>query len=153
MPLTRRSFLRAGSLAALAAAALAPRITAFALEPVPAGLRGRHGIRFDPAGFTRSAFEPYVGGVFRGRAGRRTINLTLRSVEGYEPGAATRIAQARARTTDSFTLTFSSDRPLGTASATHTLEHGALGRFDLFMTGGPDDRSRFIYQAVINRLV
>jgi hypothetical protein len=116
MPLTRRSFLRAGTLAACAAA-LVPRMTAFALEPLPAGFRNRSGARLNPADLTRSTFEPYIGGVFRGRTGRRAVNLTLLSVEGYEPSAATQIAQARPRLTDSFTLTFNSDRPLGPASS------------------------------------
>jgi hypothetical protein len=122
-------------------------------EPLPAGFRNRSGARLNPADLTRSTFEPYIGGVFRGRTGRRAVNLTLLSVEGYEPSAATQIAQARPRLTDSFTLTFNSDRPLGPASATYSLEHGALGKFDLFMSGNADNRGQFIYQAVINRLL
>jgi len=147
MPLTRRSFLRAGTLTAFAAAASLDPVVALASNsrpaPTPKGA----------SGLTRAAFEPYVGGVFRGRNGRRPVSLTLLSVEGYAPDAATRIAQARPRSTDSFTLCFGADRPLAAPSATNTLEHGALGRFDLFMTGSADARGRYVYQAVINNLI
>jgi hypothetical protein len=154
MPLTRRSFLRSGSLAAFAAAfALGPRLTAFGRSSGDAGLAGASATLPSPAGLTREAFEPYVGGIFRGQSGHRPVDLTLHRVDGYEPGAGTRIAQARSRATDTFTLTFGADRALSPNSAVHTLEHGSLGKFDLFMIGTPLDGGRFIYQAVISRLV
>ena len=147
MPLSRRSFLRAGTLTAFAAtAALGPRLTAFGRSLGPAGPASASGL-------TRAAFESYVGGVFHGCDGRREVNLTLLQVEGYQPDPATSITQSRSRATDTFTLTFGADAPLGTLSATHTLEHGAFGSFDLFMTGGADGRGRYVYHAVINRLV
>lgn len=103
--------------------------------------------------FTRETFEPYVGGIFtaRGSDGRKVL-LTLVSVSVYTPASYTRLtSRPPYQQTDSFSLHFRAERALSQLAATHTLTHGALGEFDLFMTE-TRVRDTWNYEAVINHV-
>jgi hypothetical protein len=103
--------------------------------------------------FTRATFEPYVGGIFTAPGvGGRKVQLTLVSVRGYAPSAATRLTTKPQRRTDSFALLFRTTGQLRELTTTHNLEHAALGQFSLFMTESVVKGVRF-YEAVFNRVV
>jgi hypothetical protein len=157
-PQSRRSFLRSGTLAALAAgcALVTPHLT-FAQDRK----RPTHGADYDLPSeiarspvfhYTQATFEPFVGGIFLGRGGGRTVNLELLSVKGHlPPKGAPRSRHKAGRATRGFTLTFRADAPLSEITTIHPLEHAALGRFDLFLTRrGEDEEGRIIYEAVFN---
>lgn len=160
MPLSRRSFLRSGTLTAFAAGcAFGPGRLAFGQNIHDTNPAVDFQIPYEATQnpvfyYTRQTFEPYVGGIFRGRAaGGGPVSLELLRATGYSPSAATRIMTKRARPTDSFSLTFRAARPLSELSTIHTLEHAALGKFDLFMTRAVEGRGRVLYEAVINHVV
>jgi hypothetical protein len=101
--------------------------------------------------FTRDTFAPYVGGIFRARGvGGRIVNLKLQPVRDCTPGAKSMLLTKRSRKSDCFALTFRSPVALSDLTSIYTLEHGALGKFDLFMTGREGARGVYFYEAVFN---
>jgi hypothetical protein len=153
-PQSRRSFLRTGTLAALAAGCVlnAPRL-AFGQDATPAA---DFEIPFEATQsplfyYTQATFEPYVGGIFRGRGAGRTVNLELLSVTAHAQQRGTPPLMRKAgRATRGFTLTFRADGPLSEVTTIHPLEHAALGRFDLFLTRRDGERGQIFYEAVFN---
>lgn len=103
--------------------------------------------------FTRTTFEPYLGGAFfaQGADGKQ-VRLLLVAIRDYTPGTGTRLTTKPHRRTDSFSLHFRSAAPLRQTTATHTLAHDALGSFDLFMTQA-EEQNAWLYEAVINHPV
>jgi hypothetical protein len=156
MPLTRRRFLKAGTLSALAAGSALGPLQAFGLE-LP-GTNPTHNFQLpseaglSPDLFTRETFEPLVGGSFRGASDGRSASLKLLRVSGYDPSARTRLVTGATRATKSFTLTFRAGRSLSPKTSTHQLEHADLGKFSLFMTPYVSPRGHVYYEAVFNRV-
>lgn len=153
MSLPRRRFLKTSVLSALAVGyALNRALPVFGQEagedfPIP------YEATQDPVYyFTRQTFEPYVGGVFRGWAGRTAVDLVLLSVTDYAPATTTKITTTRPPRIDTFSLTFQANRSLSTLTDMHKLEHAALGRFVLNMKRSVDERGRIFYEAVISHL-
>jgi len=99
--------------------------------------------------YTRTTFEPYVGGIFTARARRRNVNLTLQSIRDCTPNPKSRIT-TKSRTSDCFALVFRASAPLTELTTIQQIEHGALGKFDLFLTRRDDERGVIFYEAVIN---
>ena len=156
MPQSRRRFLRTGTLTAVAACcALVPGRLALGQDLTGTSPSLNSEIPFEATQsavfyYTRQTFDPYVGGVFTGRGpGGRPVELTLLGVTTYNPSRGTRIMLCRARKADTFSLTFRAERPLSELSSVHTLEHAALGKFDLFMTRTITADGVF-YEAVIS---
>lgn len=103
--------------------------------------------------FTRGTFEPYVGGVFTAAGvGGTKVELTLVAVRGYAPSTTTRLCTKPHRRTESFSLLFRTTGQLSELTTTHELEHGALGRFSLFMTESKSKEGFRFYEAVFNRI-
>lgn len=151
MPQTRRRFLRTSALTALAAGcALAPA-RALAQQDstdyydVPFEATQTTTFYFEP-----STFEPYVGGYFRASAGRSAANLKLLAVKSYAPSATTKITTTRPRPTESFTLTFHGAALSTLTGGLYTLDHAALGRFQLTMTRHASGGACY-YEGVINQ--
>lgn len=160
MPQSRRSFLRSGTFAALAAGcALGAPHLVFGQDSKGRGPAADHQIPVEATRnpifyYTQSTFEPYVGGIFQGRGGGRAVNLELVRVSGYVPSKrAPRMVRKAGPVTRSFSLTFVADGPLSDITTIQPLEHAALGRIDLFLTRrGEDEAGRIIYEAVFNFL-
>jgi hypothetical protein len=159
-PQSRRSFLRSGTLAALAAGCVlsAPSLV-FGQDAKQTTPAADIQIPFEATQnpifyYTQATFEPYVGSIFRGRGAGRTVNLELIRVERHLPSRkAALLSRKGARATRSFSLTFRADGPLSEITTVHKLEHAALGRFDLFLTQrGEGERGQLIYEAVFNHL-
>ncbi len=155
MAISRRFFLKSGSLTALAAgAALSSRRLAFGQSQGDPGFQIPITAQQQPTYmFTRATFDPYVGGIFQAPDARgQMINLTLLSTTTNKPAASTRISTRRARDTDSFSLSFKASRPLPPFTSIHRISHPSLGDFDLFLTPRPQDRGVMMYEAVFNHI-
>lgn len=170
MSLSRRSFMKSGAMAAVAAGFLleSPILT-LAQDKIQSGpLLGYFQVpdeaRQDPLfSYNRSTFEPYVGGIFTSRDARsRVIELKLVRVREYKPTPKGRFTTTRVTTTggtttrnpvqtDCFSLLFQASRDLPPFTSIYTIEHGALGKFDLFMVRSVN-RSQIFYEAVINHI-
>jgi hypothetical protein len=103
--------------------------------------------------FTKETFEPYVGGYFEAPNARgEMVALKLLQVESYVPKANTKMSTRSAVLTESFSLLFSAAAPLPLLTSIHTIKHGALGKFRLFLTRGNGPNREIYYEAVFNHL-
>ena len=156
MPVTRRSFLKAGALTALSAgfmlnqAGFALAQTASPSDPSE-DFRVPHEAKVDPVFYyKKTTFDPYLNTTFHARARGETIDLLL--VRITDTSSSTRNTLTRkARPSESFTLLFRASATLTDITTIHTLEHDALGKFSLFLVraNGPEEREIY-YEAVIN---
>ncbi|MCA1633542.1 MAG: hypothetical protein LC802_07450 [Acidobacteria bacterium] len=155
MNLTRRNFLRAGTVSALLAGLnLSParRVFGQTKSRGGGGFAIPYEAKIDPAFyFTRETFAPYVGSSFRltTRAKGAAFDMTLVSVFDFQ-------AQARARKSkthggECFSLTFRAGERDTVSQGTYKFSHAALGRFSLFVVPGKADGAT-TYEAVINHL-
>ena len=149
MSITRRKFLKAGTLVALSAAIPLKA----AGQQIPKGNDGNpidqsKDIAADPLShYTRSAFSSYLNSIFRLYTGYSTIDVALVEVKDLMPGADTAKTGA-----ECFSLLF---RGGNTAlpQNTYRIEHPSLGAFQLFLVpGGADDNGAQSFVAIINRL-
>ena len=149
MSITRRKFLKAGTLVALASA----------IPLRAAGQQIRKGnddnpidqnqdVAADPlAGYTRAAFSSYLNSVFRLYTGYSFVDVTLVEVKDLASGAAA--AQTDA---ECFTLLFRGGS-VALPQNTYEIEHASLGTFPLFLVPGrADDNGLQSFVATINRL-
>lgn len=145
MSVSRRIFMKAGTIAAIAAGlSLKPSLMTIAQEVSD---KGGAESKDDPLSFyTQSTFLQYVNSIFR-LHGPITIDVTLEKVEDTLPAKTSRVGGR-----ESFVLHFrggSSELPQNT----YTVEHSALGTFQLFLVpSGPDENGAQGYTATINRL-
>jgi hypothetical protein len=148
MSITRRWFLRAGSLVALSAAI--PLKSAFGQELRKKQTdRAQEATRDQLANYHKAAFESYLNSIFRLYTGSSVVEVAL--IEVKDIGAATATARPQPGA-ESFKLVFKG----GTKEldqGTYQLEHPALGLFRLFLVSGtPDDNGAMSYVAIINRV-
>jgi hypothetical protein len=149
MSITRRKFLKAGTLVALSAA-IPLRV---------AGQQPRKGndgnpidqskdVVADPLStYTKSTFSSYLNSIFRLYTGYSTIDVALVEVKDLAPGDNT--AQTGA---ECFSLLFRGGS-VALKQNTYRIEHPSLGAFPLFLTPGtPDDNGAQSFVAIINRL-
>lgn len=156
MTVSRRKFLRAGTMLTLSAA-LPLSLTTLAIGQkrkvvppsqerpnVPAAAR-KNPLYY----FTRETFTPYVNSIF-------TINAVplaeIVLIEVKETPLVVAKGSTRTPTGECFTLTFRGPSRTRFRQETYTVDHAALGKFELFIT--PTDRpsgKEQLYTAVINR--
>jgi hypothetical protein len=162
MSVTRRKFLKSGAMSALAAGiVLNAGVLAFGQKelnrksnPTIDSQIPYEATQTPTFYFTRDTFAPYVGGIFTTRGvGGHTVNLTLQPVRDCTPKASTKLMTKSARKTDCFALTFRSDEQLSDLTTIYRLNHGALGKFDVFMTQRKGAGGVYFYEAVFNHLV
>ena len=165
MAISRRNFIRSGTLSALSAALiLKSGVLAFGqgtkrsnIVQIARTAAGDFQIPAEAAAnpviyYNRAAFEPYVGGTFTSRdALGNAIQMTLVSVTGYAPSRKTNISLSRPRLTDSCTLLFRATRELPPFTSIYVVEHPVLGKFDLFLKRVGADNQIF-YEAVVNHI-
>lgn len=143
MSVSRRTFLRSSAVVS-AALVLKPSTFVFGNNPITsnsAAQNKRTGNQF----YTREMFEPYVGDTFRVRVGKQMVDLKLVAITN-EKTASEKIA-----CTDCFSMRFEAVKPLPRATL-HTLNHGKLGNFDLFMVQSKA-RAKFLQTAIVNHVV
>src|SRR5216684_1334131 len=149
MSITRRRFLKAGTLVALASA----------IPLKVAGQQIRKGnddnplyqskdVAADPlAHYTRATFESYLNSIFRLYAGSTTVDLALVEVMDLIPGTSNPQTGR-----ECFSLLFRGGS-VALPQHSYKIEHPSLGIFQLFLVpGGPDDNGAQSFVAIINRL-
>lgn len=155
MSVSRRSFIRSAAVCALATGALLRNPFAVFGQ---AGADGYFAIPYEATTspvfhYTQATFEPYLNGIFTAAGARsRTVELQLVAISGYSPPSGALLTNRVHRRTDCFSLLFRSAAPLSELSSIHTLEHAALGEFDLFLTESVG-RGGYFYVAVINHVL
>ena len=155
MSVSRRSFIRSAAVCALATGALLRTpLAAFGQAVAAPYFPIPYEVTTSPVfNFTRATFEPYLQGIFVAAGGRtRTVELQLVAIRDYAPPSGARLTARGQRRTDCFSLLFRSPAPLSQLSSIHTLEHAALGEFDLFLTESVG-RGGYFYEAVINHVL
>jgi len=153
MAVSRRGFMKQGSLLAVAAAAsLASVERVLGLDNSAEQLSvkqdnlTRKSLKSSSLSLTKATFAPYVNTVFRIYPDTsKTVKTTLVSVADIGPVSDKNIAGR-----ECFVLSFRGSEPL--RQSTYRIEHDALGRFDLFLVPVGKNRNGRYYQAVINRL-
>ena len=147
MSISRRKFLRAGTLVALSAA-------------IPVSVFGQNRkardvnpgdqlpAQTDPlAHYTRSAFSSYVNSIFQLYTGYSVVEVELAEVKDLMPAGA-----STANGRECFSLLFRGGSK-ALPQNTYRIEHPSLGSFQLFLVpGAPDDNGAQSYIAIINRL-
>ena len=155
MSISRRRFIRSAAVCALATGALL-RTPLAAFGPA-AGSGLDFAIPYEATTspvfhYTQATFEPYLNGIFVAAGGRsRWVELQLVAIRGYAPPSGALVTTRVHRRTECFSLLFRSAAPLSQLSSIHTLEHAALGEFDLFLTESVG-RGGYFYEAVINHV-
>jgi len=158
MAISRRSFMKTGTLTALVAGvALRPNLLAFGQrsnQSTSLGFQIPLEAQRDPSYmFTRATFDPYVGGIFQAPDARgKMISLTLLSATTNKPSVNTKLSTRKSPETDSFSLMFKASRPLPPFTSIHTVSHPSLGKFDLFLTPHPQKDGVVYYEAVFNHI-
>lgn len=157
--LSRRNFLRSGTLSALSVGlAVGAGHAVFgqnarqnpALDFLIPDSAPRDALFY----YSRAAFENAVGSTFTSPDSRgRMVNLTLDKVTPYKSNLKTKLTNNGARPTDSFALVFNAPRNLSPVSSIYKMNHPVLGKFDLFMTLRKTDGGTMFYDAVINHLL
>lgn len=155
MTVTRRSFLRSGAMSVL--------LTGLALDTIPLAF-AQNLRKSDPTQdfqvsveakreptfyFKRETFQPYVGGVFTLSAGANSVEATLASVRDCKPSPKSQLTK-KSRPTDCFALVFRAEGKLTDLTSIYDVEHGALGKFALFLTRRDDPSGTYFYEAVFN---
>ena len=159
MSFTRRSFLKSGAITALTAGiALNSGSLVFGQGRRQSNPSLDFKVPFQAQQspqfyFKRETFQPYVGGIFRISAGRRTVNATLQEVRDCAPSPKSKVT-TKSRPSDCFALVFRASGQLTDLTSIYDIEHAALGRFSLFLTqrvgARAGARTIVYYEAVIN---
>ena len=149
MSITRRKFLKAGTLVALSAA-IPLKVAGQQPRKVNDGnpIDQSKDVAADPlSGYNRAAFSSYLNSVFRLYTGYSTIDVALVEVRDLAPGTNT--AQTGA---ECFSLLFRGGN-VALKQNTYKIEHPSLGTFPLFLVPGkPDDNGAQSFVAIINRI-
>jgi hypothetical protein len=157
MNLSRRNFLRAGSVSALLAGmSLSPAKMIFGQQKnAPAG-KGAFAIPYEAKTdaafyFNHETFVPYVNSTFRLSLGKAiSFDATLVEVFDYQAQARTR--KVKTHEGECFALTFRAGERDTVSQGTYKFAHPALGRFSLFIVPGASSAQGTTYEAVINHL-
>ena len=157
MTVTRRTFIRSGAMSVLAASIAldsVPRAFAQQLrkaDPTKDFLVSSEAQREVTYRFTRDTFQPYIGGVFKLSAGASSVEATLVSVRDCTPNPdPKKKITHKSRSSDSFALVFRAEGKLTDLTTIYDVEHGALGKFPLFLTRREDAEGTSFYEAVFN---
>jgi hypothetical protein len=154
MSLTRRTFLRRGSVAALFVGLSLPSLVTALAQNAGSGAPSNRSNEYFTVPqeakrdrvfyFNKSTFEPHLDTDFVVEGGFNTT--TLRLVEIEDCGEPKRDGEC-------FSLMFRADRELTDVRTIHVFEHAALGKFNLFVspTKKLSESRSLYYVAVINR--
>lgn len=154
MSISRRGFFKSACMSMVAAAVLSQSTRfAFGQQNRVRDSKGYYRIPAQAAGdplfhFTRATFEPYLQSEFQVTVGPyKVVALTLVKVEDRR--RPTRKGEARLEG-ECFSLLFKANAELSDLQQTYVLQHGALGKFTLFLVDASDKEKGIYYQAIIN---
>jgi hypothetical protein len=100
--------------------------------------------------FKRETFEPYLNGIFKLSAGANSVEATLVSVRDCTPSAKSAKVTKKSRPSESFAIIFRAQGKLTDLTSIYDVEHGALGKFALFLTRRNGPQGTYFYEAVFN---
>jgi hypothetical protein len=100
--------------------------------------------------FKRETFEPYLNGTFKLSAGANSVEATLVSVRDCTPSAKSAKVTKKSRPSDSFAIIFRAQGKLTDLTSIYDVEHGALGKFALFLSYREGPGHTHFYEAVFN---
>lgn len=154
MSITRRKFLRAGTLVALSAAVPLKSALLVSGQQTRKGGKGFPGDRLTSqnpsdllASYSKSAFSSYLNSIFRLHTGYSSVDVMLVQVDDMEP-----LVKGTPAGGECFSLVFVGGS-VALSQGTYRVEHPALGTFQLFLVpGGSDKYGAQSYVAIINRL-
>ncbi len=154
MSITRRKFLRAGTLVALSAAVplkSALLVSGQQTRKRGTGVPGDRPTSQNPsdllASYSKSAFSSYLNSIFRLYTGYSSVDVMLVQVDDTMPKVKGTPAGG-----ECFSLVFVGGS-VALSQGTYRVEHPALGTFQLFLVpGGSDKYGAQSYVAIINRL-
>lgn len=157
MSTPRRDFLKSAFMS-VAAAGLVSQSTRFAFGQKNRlkDAQGHYQIPSEAAAnpvfhFTQATFESYLESDFLVTVGPyRTVSLTLVKVEDRRPQAG---RKGVSRTEgECFMLLFKASGELSDLQQTYVLQHGALGKFSLFLVDASEKGKDVYYSAIINHM-
>jgi Domain of unknown function (DUF6916) len=149
MTFTRRKFLEAGVMSAIAAGFIASNVPVSFAQTSDIPIEAQR----DPVFFFRlDTFKPYVGGFFETPNARgEMIAMRLKSAAAFSLSrTAKRLTGSRIET-EGFTLLFEASAELPPFTSIHKIKHPSLGEFYLFLTHQKSAPGEFLYEAVFNR--
>lgn len=162
MNISRRSFLRAGSISALFAGLnLGAARHVFGRQKGAAVGKGSVAVPYeaktDPAFyFTLDTFSPYINSTFRISRGKGiAFDAVLIAVTDLsaQSQAKARAFKSQALSGQCFSLTFRAGENDTVSQGTFKFSHAALGRFSLFAVPGESSSQGTHYGIVINHIV
>src|SRR2546426_11063242 len=134
MSITRRKFLRAGTLVALSAAVPLKSALLVSGQQTRRGGKGLPGGRLSSqnpsdllASYSKSAFSSYLNSIFRLYTGYSTVDVTLIQVDDQMA-----MAKGAPAGGECFSLVFVGGS-VALSQGTYRVEHPALGSFQLFL--------------------
>jgi hypothetical protein len=144
MSISRRKFLQAGSIAALAAGI---PLKVFASEPASANAKLFPGLAGSPLrSMDSELFSRYLNTQFTLRRGQAEAKFTLVEVHHWTALGSKKAPDGR----ECFSLIFENTGSERLPQDTYTAAHSALGEFPLFVV--PAGRTQKKYEALFNRL-
>jgi hypothetical protein len=156
MKATRRSFLKSGVISIMMASVALDMIpSVFAQSNQQHDPKKDFPVPFEAQQsplfyFKRETFQPYVGGIFKVRAGTHSVEMKLERVRPCTSTPQALKVTKKSRPSDCFALEFSSPTALTDLTTIYDVEHAALGNFALFMTRRDGPGGTYEYEAVFN---
>jgi hypothetical protein len=146
MSISRRKFLRAGTLVALSAA-LPISVLGQSFKDRDGNPGDQQTAQPDPlAQYDRAAFASYLNSIFQIYTGYSIVEVALSEVKDLQPAQTPRDGK------ECFSLLFRGGS-VALGQNTYRIEHPSLGSFELFLVpGGPDKVGAQSYVAIINRV-
>jgi hypothetical protein len=156
MNLSRRNFLRAGTVSALLAGLnLSP--TGLVFGQTKSRVEGGFAIPYEAKTdsmfyFTRETFAPYLNSTFQLTTRTKGVVFAATLVGIFDYQAQARARKSKTHGGECFSLTFRAGERETVSQGAYKFSHAALGRFSLFVVPGKADDGSTTYEAVINHL-
>lgn len=155
MAISRRHFLKAGTMVGLSAALPLSALEVMAgqqrqVEPVGSTLAGRTRLEITRS-LTKELFAAHLNTKFRVKMGASEI-VEIELIKVSEINLASRTVSLETSRQDCFAVLFRGPRETSLRQNTYQMEHGQIGQFDLFIVPAGTDEGGQLYQATFNRL-
>jgi hypothetical protein len=159
MAISRRKFLKAGTLIAFSAAIPLKASAALLAEPNDAQTlntaanfpASKESLRSPISYYKRTTFAPLLNTEFQIHGDPEKVKVKL--VEVGDAAATKTSAERAARTrSESFSLVFKGSASQRLPQNNYTIEHAGIGKFSLFLVPVGRGKKGRHYQAIINRL-
>jgi len=150
MAVSRRKFLKAGSLVILAAGI--PLKVVAGKSPDPLGTKALHASYFGPSELlTQATLSAQLNTMFRvAQDGSQVVKIELTEVNDLRTAAVKKSTAMAGK--ECFSLIFIGPSHTPLRQDTYAVEHSALGNFSVLLVPVGQNRQGLIYEAVFNRL-